>query len=205
MSIRGRLRQIDELVNERWLGISTTEYHLQHDNARPDFRGYSPTAYRDWRIMRRHFAPRGSFIDYGAGLGRVTILAARMSFDRVIGLDLDRNLVERGNQNIRAARKLRCPAEIVCRDAMTFPIPHDATALYFCNPFSGTVLAAVLDSVRRSQLDLQLVCNVPPASGFEHEMRAVPWLELQNEVALSDGRKCLIFAPRTQPRPVSGF
>jgi SAM-dependent methyltransferase len=195
MDIRARMNQIDEFANERWLGISTNEHHPQHDTNRPDFRGYSPTSYRDWRVIRRHLAPQGSFIDYGAGLGRVTILAARLPFSRVIGVDLDYSLVERGNQNIRCARGLKCPAEILCCDATDFYIPSDASTLYLANPFSGDVLAAVLANVRRLGRNISLVCNLPRSSGFEHEIRKVSWLALQTNIGLSDGRKCLIYAP----------
>lgn len=193
MSIHSRLRRIDELANERWLGISTIEYHKAHFTDRPDFRGYAPTSYRDWRIIRRHIEPKGSFIDYGAGLGRVTILAALMPFYQVIGVDIDPDLVNRGNQNIRAARRLRCPATIVCQDATTFQIPADASVLYFCNPFSGAVLEGVLTKIKSLPGPVSLVCNVPPVCGFEHEMRAVPWLTLQAEISLFDGRMCLVF------------
>lgn len=197
MGIQARLRQFDELANERWLGISTTEYHTQYNETRPDFRGYAPTSFRDWRIIRRHLTPRGSFIDYGAGLGRVTVLAARLPFDRVIGLDLDQDLVDRGNQNIRRARGLKCPARLICQDATTFDIPIDASVLYLCNPFTGAVLAGMLENVRQARRQLCLVCNVPGVSALDHEMRAVPWLALQTEIALSDDRKCLIFASRS--------
>jgi SAM-dependent methyltransferase len=193
MKLRARFRQIDEFIHERWLGISTAEWHQVHDPEKPDFRGYGPTSYRDWRIIRRHITPKGSFIDYGAGLGRVTALAARFPFNRVIGIDLDPDLVKRGNQNLEGARGLKCDARIVCQDATTFQVPHDASMLYFCNPFSGKVLEAVLQKVRGRYLSL--VCNLPPVSGFEHEIRQIPWLALQTEFALSDHRKCLIFRP----------
>jgi len=194
MSLQSRLHQIDELANERWLGISTAEWHQVHFDDRPDFRGYGPTSYRDWRAIRRHIEPRGSFIDYGAGLGRVTILAARLPFDRVIGIDLDRDLVERGNHNIGRARWLKCGAHILCQDAAAFAIPGSTTVLYFCNPFSGKVLSNVLVNIKNLKEPVSLICNLPPISGFEKEIRAVPWLSLKTEFALSYGRKCLILS-----------
>jgi SAM-dependent methyltransferase len=195
MNIRARMNRLDEIANERWLGISTHEYHPQYSVSRPDFRGYAPTSYRDWRVIRRHLTPRGSFIDYGAGLGRVTILAARLPFSRVIGIDLDRDLVKRGNQNISRARGLKCHVEIICCDATRFKIPDDTSSVYFCNPFSGAVLADVLENLRKSRRTLHLVCNLPSQSAFEREIRQVHWLAPQAEFELSDGRKCLIYMP----------
>lgn len=192
-------RRAHEALNEHRLGIVTTEWHKQYDSARPEFRGYAPTSYRDWSAIRPHIVvtPNTSFIDYGAGLGRVTALAARLPFRRVIGVELDQELVDRGNANLRNARGLRAAAEIICADATAVNIPTDASVLFFCNPFTGSVLSAVIDQVQRTLISrprpLQLVCNLPEVSRFEHEIRAVPWLRLQKELALSDMRKCLIF------------
>lgn len=200
MGIQHRIRRLDEIANERWLGISTTEWHQVHHADRPDFRGYGPTSYRDWRIIRPHIdIDAGScFVDYGAGLGRSTILAARERFGHVIGMDLDANLVARGNENIRGARGLKCPAEIICADAATFDIPDDASVLYFCNPFVGKVLASALEKIRQwidTPRLLQVICNLPERSAFEAQIMAVEWLTLDKSVRLTDSRKCCIFSP----------
>lgn len=199
MSISSRLHQIDEIANDRWLGISTSEYHPSLVAERPDFRGYSPTSYRDWRAIRPHLDidPDSSFVDFGAGLGRTTILAAREKFYRVVGVELDRDLSKRGNENIRRAR-LECPAKIVCADAATFEIPDEAGVLYFCNPFAGRVLASVLENVREWLLDpplLQIVCNLPETSAFEEQIMAVEWLDLDKSIPLAASRKCLFLSP----------
>jgi hypothetical protein len=84
------LRRLDERFQEWRLGIDTDEWHAVIDPEHPDRRGYSPTSYRGWRIIRRHIFVHGrsAFIDYGAGLGRVTILAALLPFSRVIGVEV---------------------------------------------------------------------------------------------------------------------
>ena len=122
-----------------------------------------------------------------------SVLAGRLPFERVIGIDIDPDLVKRGNQNIARARGLRCPIELLCRDATVFDIPANATTLYFCNPFSGAVLVNVLEKVQGR--DLQLVCNVPHRSGFEDEISRVDWLKLRKQTQLTDQRRCLIFTP----------
>jgi len=197
MGLLNRLHQLDELANERWLGISTTEWHQVHFEDRPDFRGYGPTSYRDWRVIRDHIdniGPQGAFIDYGAGLGRITVLAARLPFKQVVGVDIDPDLVERGKYNIGRARGLKCRAHIVCCDAALFDLPPDTSIVYFRNPFSGKVLAAVLENVRKLQRDVHIICNLPIPSAFENEIRQSRWLAIQDEFLLSGDRKGLIFA-----------
>lgn len=193
-------RRLDEVIQERRLHIDSGEQHVQLDSSRPEFRGYAPTAFRDWRIIRRHITPdRGSaFIDYGAGLGRVSILAAELAFGRVIGVELDPELVTRARANVQRAKSaLRAPVDILCADATAFEIPADASTLFFCNPFTGSVLSAVLERARASYRarprKLAIVCNLPEESAFEAEIFTIPFLQLEQQIALCDGRKCLIF------------
>jgi hypothetical protein len=199
--LRHRVDRLDELLDDWPLGIQTTEWHQQLDPSRPDFRGYSPTSYRDWRTIKRYLKPSGTFIDYGAGLGRVTILAAVLPYSRVIGVELNSDLVRRGNDNINRARpRLRCPTSLMCADATTFEVPDDVAVLYFANPFAGRVLRGVLtninDSLRRTPRPMQIVCNLPKESAFEKEISTVDWLTLLKRSVLSSGqRKLLLFAP----------
>src|SRR5262245_20828707 len=94
-------RRFSEIVPENLLGIRTAEWHDQFDESRPNFRGHMPTSYRDWRLIRPMLeAIRGCiFVDYGAGLGRVVALAARLPFTEVIGVEIDPDLARRGNVN----------------------------------------------------------------------------------------------------------
>jgi SAM-dependent methyltransferase len=199
---RNRVSRLDERFHDWRLGIETTEYHELMDPEKPESRGYGPTAYRDWRILKRHLTNDrdGSFIDYGAGLGRVTILAAQLPFKRVIGVEFDEALVERGNANIASAKSaLRAPCNIVRADARTFPIPSDASILFFCNPFAGSILAGVLGEIHKVAKSgirpLKIICNLPPRSAFEHEIAIVPWLKLRRVLQLHDERKGLIYTP----------
>lgn len=194
------VRRLDERLQERRLGIATAELHEQIVQDRPEFRGYAPTSYRDWRTIKRQFVakPNGAFIDYGAGLGRVTILAAQLPFGRVIGVELDPDLVARGNENITRA-KVRTPAQIVCADATSFDVPADASTVFFCNPFTGSILFSVLDRIQQSFAAtprlLKIVCNLPHQSTFETDIASVNWLKRTDYVPLGHDRKCLVFSP----------
>jgi SAM-dependent methyltransferase len=185
------------------LGIQTFEFHTQIDPAHPEFRGYAPTSYRDWRLIRPHLIvnPQSSFIDYGAGLGRVVILAAQLPFRCVIGVEFSADLVQRAIANVKAARTLlRSPVNVVCIDAAAFEIPDDASTLFFANPFAGSILASVLERVRASYAKcprpLQLVCTVPEQSAFEEGIFLVGWIKLTRQFVLSGPRRCMIYEPR---------
>src|SRR5262249_55931331 len=148
------LRRLEERVQEYRFNITTAEWHPVVDVADPERRGYSPTSYADWRIISRLLRPvdpSSTFIDYGAGLGRVTLLATRLGFKQVIGIDFSEDLVARAKANLRAAQAyLRSPAIILVADAASFEPPADSSVLFFHNPFAGSILASALERIRTS-------------------------------------------------------
>jgi tRNA A58 N-methylase Trm61 len=143
--------------------------------------------------------PEHVFVDFGAGMGRVMILAAMHPFQRVLGVELVPELVEIAKKNIEACRaKLSCKdLQIEAIDVTKYDIPPDASILYFYNPFAGAILDEVILKIQRlmstSQKPTLVVCNVPQGSQFDTQIRKTPFLKLLNESHLSGDRICLIF------------
>jgi Integrase core domain len=111
------------------------------------------------------------------------LLAARLGFRQVIGIEFSQDLVTRAKANLRAAQAhLRCPAIIMVADSASYEPPADSSVLFFHNPFAGSILAGALEGIRRSfdacPRPLRLVCNLPFESAFEAEIRQQPWLSL---------------------------
>ena len=106
--------RLRERAHERYLGIrseqiiSLKEIGLEHNERREHY----PTGFDDFRCMKKFLVPETPnevFIDYGAGLGRVLVLAAMLPFKRVIGIEISPVLVERARANLfRCRGKLRC-------------------------------------------------------------------------------------------------
>jgi SAM-dependent methyltransferase len=104
-----------------------------------------------------------SFIDIGAGMGRALLIASRMRFREVIGVELHETLAEIAKKNIdkwELSGRARCPMKIVRQDATEFEFPKSACVAYMFNPFGGTVLKAFLRNIesqfarRIGQIDL---------------------------------------------------
>jgi predicted RNA methylase len=92
----------------------------------------------------------GTFIDFGSGKGRVVILAAKMGFKKVIGVEFSKELCDICNQNIR---KLKLDnVEIINEDAVKLEIPINTSVFFFFCPFSEQVFLKVLDKVSLSIL-----------------------------------------------------
>jgi predicted RNA methylase len=92
-----------------------------------------------------------TFVDLGAGMGRVVLLAARRPFRAVIGVEISPALVEIARENVATARDPRRvvrDVKIVRADAAEYALPRGDLAVYMYNPFRGPVLDAVLTRLR---------------------------------------------------------
>ena len=177
----------------------------------PESGEYMPTDYADFgRIMRAlKLEPSDHvFVDFGAGMGRVMVLAATLPFRRVLGVEHSPELAEIAARNIERSRpRLKCQAlEITTVDAARYQLPCESSVLFFNNPFHGQALKTVLGNIRgvsEAASPIWLVCNVPATSPFEDELREQAWLDLKDEFPLAELRRCLIFQtrPSAAPRP----
>jgi predicted RNA methylase len=87
-----------------------------------------------------------TFIDLGAGKGRVLMVASQFPFRRLIGVEFARELVEIARSNLR---RTGCNAEIVHADSAEYEFPWDNLILYLYYPFGPEVLHSVLKSVHK--------------------------------------------------------
>lgn len=131
-------------------------------------RDYKPTprlVFR-WAIQSLPEAlDRFTFVDFGAGRGRVLLLASHMNFEKVIGVEFAEELHNDCEMNIaqypRSLMKCR-DVECVLEDAANFKIPDEQAVFYFFYPFDkkimGDVLARIAKSYDRNPRRLYLIC-----------------------------------------------
>jgi hypothetical protein len=96
-----------------------------------------------------------TFIDYGAGKGRVLLIAARYPFDRVVGIELSEPLIRVAKANVVAYRQSHpelCPIELVHTDASTYELPPTPCVLFFYDPFQASLMERIGQQVRASFL-----------------------------------------------------
>lgn len=139
-----------------------------------------------------------AFVDFGAGRGRVLLLASQYPFDKIRGAEIAGELHDECILNI--AQYPRSPMK--CRDvecarvrATTLSIPDQPTVFYFFDPFDDSVLEKVLARITRSyarnRRELHLICidmdeeNIVEAQGI---FQPVPF-------ALKERMKIAAFSP----------
>ncbi len=162
--VRARIRS----ALERRAGITTEGSYTQEELG---FSGQHQERYgpSNWLSLRRALPPRrvtvdDVFIDFGSGMGRVVYQAAKSySFRRVIGVELSERLHDIAVDNIERNRyRFRCQdVQLVHADALEYDIPDDVSVVYLGNPFSGPVLATVLErllhTIERNPRRLRIV------------------------------------------------
>jgi hypothetical protein len=91
-----------------------------------------------------------TFIDYGAGKGRVLLLASEHPFAAIGGIEFAEELHDNAEMNIAQypRSRMRCRnVECVHEDASLVGPPDGETVHYFFNPFSREVFAEVLNNI----------------------------------------------------------
>lgn len=123
-------------------------YGVAYQASRPDL---FEEVLRASNIDPHHY----TFIDYGSGKGRVLLLASRLPFRRVVGVEYSPTLHRIAQQNLHVVGFADCrsgPVESVCMDAVSFPIPEEPVVLYFFNPFGRPIMESVRNNVVRSHV-----------------------------------------------------
>ena len=136
----------DSLWDER-LGVSTggVDYSAEDDNNY----GYDPTPYvvLEELIRLDVISKDDVVVDYGCGKGRVGFFLNSQVGCDVIGIDFNRDLIEKAEENLESyggdGISFHClRAEDYC--------PGDVNIFYFFNPFSSGVFSRVLKRIEES-------------------------------------------------------
>jgi SAM-dependent methyltransferase len=94
-----------------------------------------------------------TFIDIGAGKGRVLLLAATRNFREIIGVEYAPELVACARRNFltyRNAAQICRDLSCICADATTFDPPPGDCIFYFLRPFEDNIMAAMLRRIKDS-------------------------------------------------------
>jgi hypothetical protein len=114
------------------------------------------------------------------------VLAARLPFRRVIGVEIDSELVATAHWNFQqSARHRRCSnLEIVAGDAAKYDCPDDATVLHFFDPFAGVALEQVIENIRIShcRVPRRLTVLFADPNHFDPLVEKADWLVKKYEV-----------------------
>jgi SAM-dependent methyltransferase len=89
-----------------------------------------------------------AFVDLGAGKGRALIVAARMGFAKVTGVELDGTLCAIARRNLAKLGLDR--VEVAHMDAAEYAFPRRDLAVFLYHPFGAEVLGPVMERLKAS-------------------------------------------------------
>jgi len=154
----------------------------RHDPYNTAYYGVAPSVLESllkrWR-KSRPVAPidQFTFVDLGSGMGRAVLLASKMPFHEVVGVELNPTLARIGSRNAamwRAAGRAQTTIRLACGDAVEARIPEGPCVVFLFNPFGAVVMARLLRALakrfagRPGCLDL-LYVNNEHESVLEHQ------------------------------------
>lgn len=128
-----------------------------------------------------HVVEDYTFIDFGCGKGRATLLASELRFREVIGVELNPALADIARANAAvwtAAGKAQCKIRIVCGDALEFEWPEGPCLVYLYNPFGEQVMRRLAEKMKihfiARHSDLEIIYQKPEqAIAFEEDFEMV--------------------------------
>ena len=135
---------------------------------------YQPTPARHIfdLIGRTALTERDVLVDLGSGLGHVPLLASICTSARSIGIELESAHIDCARQSAQGLNLNN--VTFIQQDARTADLSV-GTVFYLYTPFIGTILRAVLDSLRREYASRQIrICTFGPCTATIAEER---WLE----------------------------
>jgi len=122
------------------------------------------------------------FIDFGCGKARVLLMASKFPFREIVGIDISDQLIEVAKANVaryRSETKNSVPISIHRVSAQRYPLPPDDSIIYLFNPFSASILDAVIQniavSLRTVRHDIILI-YLDPSADHLAAIKAYPFL-----------------------------
>jgi SAM-dependent methyltransferase len=115
--------------------------------------------------------PSDVFVDLGSGKGKALLIAGRLPYQRVIGVEIDDDLSQYARRNIKLAQQRLRAQELdsITASASEWPFPDEMSVVFMYNPFVGQtfrkVVHRVFESYDRNPRNLYIVYGFP----WEHD------------------------------------
>jgi predicted RNA methylase len=134
------LSRRSEVVGSNWL------YGIRYEAVDPNF---LHQVLSELQITHQEF----TFVDFGSGKGRAILIASSFPFKNIVGVEYSPQLDKIAQKNLARFphSKMRCTnIELVCSDAVTYPIPESSLVIFLNNPFGRKLVEQLVAKVSSS-------------------------------------------------------
>ncbi|MEO6303259.1 MAG: class I SAM-dependent methyltransferase, partial [Bacteroidia bacterium] len=96
----------------------------------------------------KHF----NFVDIGCGKGRPVFVGEHYGYENLTGIDLDKELIEASNLNLKhyLLKRKSSHIQFINANALEYGYKNEPTVYFLFNPFNGDVLKKVLTRISSS-------------------------------------------------------
>ena len=131
---------------------------------------YEPTPLPDFDRFLKAIPPdfdirESTFVDVGSGMGRVVLLASRLPFKQIVGVEISPALHEIARENHASFKDARIGSRdvrLVRADAATYKLPPGKLLVYLYNPFVGELFKRFVARLAQVESDDVLVLYHTP-------------------------------------------
>ena len=149
------IRVIQDHYYDKKLGIDTSESYFHacdHSvSLYKDMHIHRPTPYAVLRTIFNYLklGHDDVFVAFACGKGRVVFFAAGQGLKKVIGVELDQQLVDIAKENLKKLKLNDTAVEVLNMDASNFDAKF-ANIFFMFNPFGPRTFKSVLDNIKKS-------------------------------------------------------
>ncbi len=135
--------------NEKKYGITTSSIKKSDSE---EFFHYQGAGYLVLHRVFEEIATKTKsfdFTDIGCGKGRPVFVAESFGYDNLTGIDLDKELVDAANKNLRTylLKRKNSNMQFIHVNALEYNYKNNATVYFLFNPFNEEVLKKVLTKI----------------------------------------------------------
>ncbi len=186
-----------EVHHEKSYGIATSSIKKSRSK---EFYHYQGASYSVLLRLLRTLGERYhsyDFVDIGCGKGRVLIVAEKFGFKKLVGIELDEELVEDAKKNIALYQRKTADSTIdVYRiNALEYTYGNKPTVYFLFNPFNETILDKVLTRILTSNKKEAIFIYMNPLYRKPFESRG---LQLLHKVKTRWYTEALIYRREAQ-------
>lgn len=180
MNLTSLTQKVHSFTYELYLGIQTKG---RVDSTIAGYGYYSPLPYLVILAILKRLGLKQDdvFVDVGCGKGRVVCCACRLPICRVVGIEVNKELLDQALVNVTKMHGQRCEFEPVAGQAEEYDF-HDTTALLLFNPFDIGPMRQVIDKLSESYKASPRLIKIAYANClYQQPMEAATWLRKSEE------------------------
>ena len=138
-----------EAPNEKKYGIATSSIKKSNSD---EFFHYQGAGYLVLYRIFEEIAPQTksfNFVDIGCGKGRPVFVAESFGYNDLTGIDLDKELIEAANENLKTylLKRKESVIKFIHANALEHNYRNTPTVYFLFNPFNEEVLKKVLAKI----------------------------------------------------------